>query len=240
MRLPLVLAYVLVMALTGCIEYRAGDLCDVRVNELEKAPWSTCCYFSGRGVGPNMAQSLGAFGVCKWDAAKKHQELKPGEIRIATSSNMLSVEKGICSSPVVTGLSLCLLPLRMEFRFEYHFTVTDWRGKTASYAFADSKVSWSGPLVVFAMPFYESIEFEELYRDVQTAALGHLAIAMRRDGFFVAPERIGSGATKTNVNDASHRTVAARRKELEDLKKAGIIDEAEYAAEVKKLEGAGK
>ena len=32
----------------------------------------------------------------------------------------------------------------------------------------------------------------------------------------------------------------ARRKDLEDLKKAGIIDEAEYAAEMKKLEGAGK
>ena len=240
MKIQLVPTFAVVMLLVGCIEYRAGDLRDIRADEFEKAPWSTCCYFSGRGVSPNTAQSLGAFGVCKWDVTKKHQELKPGEIRIGTSSNMRSVERGICSSPVVSGLTLCLMPLRMEFRFEYHFTVTDWRGKTASYTFADSKVSWSGLLVVFAMPFYESIEFQELYRDVQTAALGHLAIAMRRDGFFVAPERIETVAPKTNGADASHRTIAARRKELEDLKKAGIIDEVEFAAEVKQLEGVGK
>ena len=44
----------------------------------------------------------------------------------------------------------------------------------------------------------------------------------------------------TNVEDVVRRMLDSKRKELEDLKKAGIIDEAEFAAEMEKLEGAEK
>ena len=63
---------------------------------------------------------------------------------------------------------------------------------------------------------------------------------MQRDGFFSAEGRDKAAAAKADVVEAAKKTVAARRKELENLKKAGIIDEAEFAAEMKKLEGAGK
>ena len=61
--------------------------------------------------------------------------------------------------------------------------------------------------------------------------------------------RIRSGQGKTTdktsplhakADDVVRHLLDSKRKELEDLKKAGIIDEAEYAAEVKKLEGTGK
>ena len=63
---------------------------------------------------------------------------------------------------------------------------------------------------------------------------------MQQDGFFSSEGRDKAAAAKADVVEAAKKTVAARRKELEDLKKAGIIDEAEFAAEVKKLEGTGK
>lgn len=45
---------------------------------------------------------------------------------------------------------------------------------------------------------------------------------------------------QAKADDVVRRLLDSKRKELEDLKKAGIITEAEYAAEVRKLEGAGK
>ena len=45
---------------------------------------------------------------------------------------------------------------------------------------------------------------------------------------------------QAKADDVVRHLLETKRKELEDLKKAGIIDEAEYAAEVKKLAGAGK
>lgn len=61
--------------------------------------------------------------------------------------------------------------------------------------------------------------------------------------------RIRSGQGKTTdktppshakADDVVRHLLDSKRKELEDLKKAGIITEAEFAAEVKRLEGAGK
>ena len=49
-----------------------------------------------------------------------------------------------------------------------------------------------------------------------------------------------SDRTQAKADDVVRHLIDSKRKELENLKKAGIIDEAEFAAEVKKLEGAGK
>ena len=69
---------------------------------------------------------------------------------------------------------------------------------------------------------------------------GRIKIGAKVEGDDVLSQPVASEEERARTLEIAKKTVVARRKELEDLKKAGIIDEAEFAAEMKKLEGAGK
>lgn len=123
---------------------------------------------------------------------------------------------------------------------EYHFgirvAVTDGRGKESAYVFNEDVGEWGGILLLFVKPFKEGSSHEEVFAAMHRKIMNNLFVRMQRDGFFSSEGRDKAAAAKTDVVEAAKKTVAARRKELEDLKKAGIIDEVEFAAEMKKLE----
>ena len=139
------------------------------------------------------------------------------------------------------ALSLFLYPARMhEYRFDFSFTVRRSDGLLRQYEFSESVIDRVGIFLLAVAPFLSEGSYAESFEAVNRLAVSHLLSCMQRDGFFSAEGRDRAVAAKVDAAEVLKKTVAARRKELEDLKKAGIITEAEFAAEVKKLEGAGK
>ena len=141
----------------------------------------------------------------------------------------------------LTIFTLSLFPGNLiDYYFKFEINVTDGWGLQRQYRFKETIKERFGLLCLFAMP---SLEYNGSHVDVFAAmnrkVMNNLFVKMQQDGFFSAEAR-DKAAAKAKVVETVKKTVAGRRKELEDLKKAGIIDEAEYAAEVKKLEGAGK
>ena len=154
----------------------------------------------------------------------------------ATSSYVQDLDGAI-----LTGLSLMTIPFATEHRFTLAFDVSDRSGKMKQYRFKETVVERFGLLLIFALPTVDGAgaSYDEAFTAMYRNAMRAVLVKMRKDGFFSMAER-AKAAEKDAVAETLKKTVAARRKELEDLKKAGIIDEAEFAAEVKKLEGAGK
>ena len=129
--------------------------------------------------------------------------------------------------------------LNHEFTFVIH--AVNGKGFEREYRFKETIRNRGGLLCLFAMPFLEHGGAQEpVFADMHRKIMNNLFVKMQQDGFFSAEGRDKAAAAKADAVETLKKNAAARRKELEDLKKAGIIDEAEYAAEVKKLEGAGK
>lgn len=119
-------------------------------------------------------------------------------------------------------------------------TVTDGRGRESAYVFNEDVGEWGGILLLFVKLFKEETSHEEVFVAMNRKVMSNLFVKMQQDGFFSSEGRDKAAAEKTGVVEVVKKTVAARCKELEDLKKTGIITEAEFASEVKKLEGAWK
>ena len=145
------------------------------------------------------------------------------------------------SGAFLTGLTLMAGPFACEYFFNFVFTVRDGRQETRQYRFMETVVERVGIPLLFIAPFTDcSSSHEETFIAMHRKVMNNLFVKMQQDGFFSAEGRDKAAAAKADAAEVLKKNAAARRKELEDLKKAGIIDEAEYAAEVKKLEGAGK
>lgn len=142
---------------------------------------------------------------------------------------------------ILTGLSLMTIPFATEHRFTLAFDVSDRSGKMKQYRFKETVVERFGLLLIFALSTVDGAgaSYDEAFTVMYSNAMRAVLVKMRQDGFFSTAKR-EKAAEMDAVAETLKKTVAARRKELEDLKKAGIIDETEYAAEVKKLEGTEK
>ena len=148
----------------------------------------------------------------------------------------------------VTGLNAFLAVFSLgiypaahwNYNFNFKITVSNPVCDVHEYWFQETIQERGGLSMIFAMPFVSNASREDLFSAMNRKITNNLLVKMQKDGFFSAEGRDKAAAAKADVVEAAKKTVAARRKELEDLMKAGIIDEAEFAAEVKKLEGAGK
>lgn len=136
----------------------------------------------------------------------------------------------------VTIFTLGLCPSSID---KYHFgiraTVSDGCGKESAYVFNEDVGEWGGILLLFVKPFKEESSHEEVFAAMHRKIMNNLFVKMQQDGFFSAEGRDKDAEAKTDIVEAAKKTVDARRKELEALKKAGVIDEAEYREEMERL-----
>ena len=166
--------------------------------------------------------------------------LERDQVRIRIE-RALSRESGSDMAFLLCALSIGLCPTHMAtYHCPLEFSVEDGCGRSALYAFDEKIDLWGGWFALAVKPFCDEVSFKEVFEAVNRKTLDSLFVKMQQDGFFSAEGRDKAAAAKADAVETLKKNAAARRKELEDLKKAGIIDEAEFAAEVKKLEGAGK
>ena len=179
---------------------------------------------------------LGVFSFCREDDARP---LSGGDVRIKVTGAYDYA--GDTLGFLGTFLTFGLAPgTYLNHEFSFAVLAVNGQGLEREYRFKETIKERGGLLGVFAMPsLAHGGAYEPVFVDMHHKIMNHALVKMQQDGFFSAEAR-DKAVAKANVVETVKKTVAARRKELEDLKKAGIIDEAEYAAEVKKLEGAGK
>ena len=177
----------------------------------------------------------GLFAFCREDDARA---LSEEDVRIKVTCNY-DYSEGF--SGVLAIFSLGLVPgTFLSHEFSFAVLAVNGQGLEREYRFKetiDEKGGTLGILVMWSLGCGSAQE--PVFVDMHRKIMNHALVKMQHDGFFSAEAR-DKAAAKAKVVEPVKKTVAGRRKELEDLKKAGIIDEAEYAAEVKKLEGAGK
>ena len=181
------------------------------------------------------AEESGLFGSCR-----VHDQDASSSDGILLDVKCAHAPETMWDAPLVV-FTLGIYPARQEgCRFLFTIDVCDDTGRQRQYRFQETLKSRLGVLTLLAMPFAGDASFQGVYGDMNRKVMNHLFVRMQKDGFFSAEGRDKAAAAKADVVEAAKKTVAARRKELEDLKKAEIINEVEFAAEVKKLEGAGK
>ena len=177
----------------------------------------------------------GLFAFCREDDARA---LSEEDVRIKVTCNY-DYSEGF--SGVLAIFSLGLVPgTFLSHEFSFAVLAVNGQGLEREYRFKetiDEKGGTLGILVMWSLGCGSAQE--PVFVDMHRKIMNHALVKMQQDGFFSAEAR-DKAAAKAKVVETVKKTVAGRRKELEDLKKAGIIDEAEYAAEMKKLEGAGK
>ena len=181
----------------------------------------------------NQLRECGAFSSCLVDGGGL---IADDQVRIVVDCN---VEYEMSLEGVLCAVSLGLFPGRDDMRYTYVFSVRDNTGREAQYQFTGTVRAWIGFLV---FPFMGACETSTspVVEKLQRYFVAQLIVKMQRDGFFSAEGRDKAATAKADAVETLKKNAAARRKELEDLKKAGIIDETEYAAEVQKLGGTGK
>ena len=137
------------------------------------------------------------------------------------------------SGAFLTGLTLMTGPFACEYFFNFVFTVRDGRQEVRQYRFMETVVERVGWPLLFIAPFTGcSSSHEETFFAMHRKVMNNLFLRMQRDGFFSSEGRDEVAAAKADVVETAKKTVAARRKELEDLKKAGVITEDEYRKEI--------
>ena len=180
-------------------------------------------------------QDSGLFSGCK---RIDDVQLSPDDVCISVACNF-SKETNFLSG-LISIFTLMLWPGNFEdYYFGFEINVVRSGGLERQYRFKEVIRGRAGVLALVGGAFVDAVP-SDVFAAMNRKIVNQLLVKMQQDGFFSAEGRDKAAAAKADVVEAAKKTVAARRKELEDLKKAGIIDEAEYAAEVKKLEGAGK
>ena len=160
---------------------------------------------------------------------------------IKATCRFSKVESNIPLGALLIDLTLTTFPVLIrEYFFDFQFDVVGLDGVLRQYQFKESLRERFGLLVLLTSPFFENCSHDEALTAMNRKVVNNLLVKMQKDGFFSAEGRDKAAVAKADAVETLKKNAAARRKELEDLKKAGIIDEAEYAAEVKKLEGEGK
>ena len=178
----------------------------------------------------------GRFILCREDDSRV---LSKEDVRVKVTCNYDYA--GDTLGQMGTVFTLGLAPgTHLNHEFSFAVLVVNGQGLEREYRFKETIRERGGLLGVFAMssPEYGG-SYESVFEDVHRKIMNHVLVKMQQDGFFSAEVRDDAAAAKVDAAETLKKNAAARRKELEDLKKAGIIDETEYAAEVKKLEGAG-
>ena len=249
---------VCLIAVSGCLVYQDGNLpkCDEVMtlgNAVRKPDCCIRCALSGenqyvmdhcKDVAAvemmkeavfSAADESGLFGVCR-----VHDQDASVTDGILLDVKCVHAPETMWDAPLVV-FTLGIYPARQEgCRFLFTIDVRDGTGRMRQYRFQETLKSRLGVLTLLAMPFAGDTSFQGVYGDMNRKVMSHLFLRMQKDGFFSDEGRDKAVAAKADAAEVLKKNAAARRKELEDLKKAGIIDEAEFAAEVKKLEGAGK
>ena len=152
-----------------------------------------------------------------------------------------SYAKATLGEQVLSLFTLGIYPARWyAYDFSFAFEVSDAQGRSRQYRMKETLVERQGPTLIFVLPFAGDASHDGALTAMYRKIVNHLLVKMQQDGFFSAEGRDKAAAAKADAAEVLKKNAAARRKELEDLKKAGIINEVEFAAEVKKLEGAGK
>ena len=159
-------------------------------------------------------------------------------ISVRLTSNLVHTEYGGAGVLMLFTLFLCPVETA-NYECSFVFDVTNAFGENSQYRFQETIGYKVGFLNVFGLLADASASYDDVFAAMHRKIVNNLFVKMQKDGFFSAEAR-DKAAAKADVVEVAKKTVAARRKELEDLKNAGIIDEMEFAAEVKKLEGAGK
>ena len=192
-----------------------------------------------REVVSTLIEESDLFAECQDDAGRMP---KGDEVLIQVNCEYEYNHTEDARGQMAVTFSLGLYPgVCFEGTFRYVIAVTSGLGLTCKYRFAEIIRDRRGLLCACALVAgCESSSYEDTFVALNRKVMNNLFAKMQQDGFFSAEGLDKAAAAKADVVEAAKKTVAARRKELEDLKKAGIIDETEYAAEVKKLEGAGK
>lgn len=119
-----------------------------------------------------------------------------------------------------------------NYYFSYTITVKSAYGQMRQYHFDEVIRDRGGMSLLLALPFETDANYEEVFAAMNRKVMNNLFVKMQQDGFFSAEGRDKAAAAKADVVEAAKKTVAARRKELEDLKKAGVITEDEYRKEI--------
>lgn len=241
---------VMLLLLSGCAMYPAGNI--PRVEEFVKTGNVNCafkpkCLIKGDVNSANVqaAEWIRPFQKNAYEEVlnesglfKSYAEvskLEEADVTINASCNYVQDLTGA----FLTGFSIMTIPFAAEHRFTLAFDVSDRFGRVKQYRFKETVVEREGLLLLFALPFIEGVgasydeAFTAMFRDVMRAVL----VKMCQDGFFSTTEEGADAEAGNGVAEVLKKNVAARRKELEDLKKAGIIDEVDFATETKKLEG---
>lgn len=176
----------------------------------------------------NSARKSGLVSVCLADGG---EPMKPGEVAISVDS----MYKMNTVGAFFTGLTLCIIPFPCYHSYVHDITVRDWKGLERQYHFSDEwREHVCSPILLLFMPFCET-SHDAIYERVVGNIYNNLLLDMRKDGFFSGDIR---EETRSDMRvEKDEKKAAERRKDLEDLRKAGIIGEAEFAAEMKKLEG---
>ena len=181
------------------------------------------------------AQDSGLFSGCK----------RVDDVRLSPDDVCISVvcdfsDEAHFLSGMISIFTLMLWPGNFEdYFFSFEIDVTRPCGLERQYRFKEVIRGRAGILALVGSLFMDAAP-RDIFAAMNRKVMNSLFVKMQQDGFFSSEDRDKAAAAKADAVETAKKTVAARRKDLEDLKNAGIIDEAEFAAEVKKLEGAGK
>ena len=192
-----------------------------------------------REITSSLIEESELFAECREDLDQIPAE---DEIRIQFNSECEYNQHEDGSGQTAVVFSLGLYPaVCFERTFRYAVIVNNGLGLTRKYRFAEIIRDRRGLLCACALVAgCESSSYENTFVALNRKVMNNLFVKMQQDGFFSSEGRDKAAAAKADAAETLKKNAAARHKELEDLKKAGIITEAEFAAEVKKLEGAGK
>ena len=144
-----------------------------------------------------------------------------------------SYAKAALGEQVLSLFTLGIYPARWyAYDFSFAFEVSDAQGRSRQYRMKETLVERQGPTLIFVLPFAGDASHDGALTAMYRKIVNQLLVKMQQDAFFSAEGRDKAAAVKADVVEAAKKTVAARRKELEDLKTAGVITADEYRKEI--------